>query len=66
MPSSKSGTNDDFEGVYGITILEEAMKTLLKSITLLFVISLILSACNPVEPVEAIKSDTARDTQPVS
>ena len=30
------------------------MRTLLKSITLLFVISWILTACNPVEPVEAI------------
>ncbi|MGA9397920.1 MAG: serpin family protein, partial [Anaerolineaceae bacterium] len=38
--------------------------TLLKTITLLFVITLILSACNPVKPVEAIKSDLSRDTQP--
>ncbi|MBN2678573.1 MAG: serpin family protein [Anaerolineaceae bacterium] len=41
------------------------MKTLLKSVLLLFVISLILSACNPVEPVEAIQSDLSRDTQPI-
>ncbi len=41
------------------------MKTLLKSLTLLFVISFILSACNPVEPVEAIQSDLTRETNPV-
>ena len=41
------------------------MRTLLKPVTLLFVISLILSACNPVKSVEAIKSDITRDTQPV-
>lgn len=41
------------------------MKTLLKPVVFLFVVSLILSACNPVKPVEAIKSDMSRDTQPV-
>ncbi len=41
------------------------MKTLLKSITLLFIVTMILSSCNPVKPVEAIKSDISRDTQPV-
>jgi serpin B len=41
------------------------MKALLKSIILLFVTSLILSACNPVEPVEAIQSDLQRDANPV-
>ena len=41
------------------------MKTLLKTFTLLFVISLILSACNPVEPVEAIQSELTRETNPV-
>jgi serpin B len=41
------------------------MKNTIKSITLLFVISLILSACHPVKPVEAIKSDLSRDTQPI-
>jgi serpin B len=41
------------------------MKTPLKLFILLFVISLILSACNPVNPVEAIKSEVTRDTQPV-
>jgi serpin B len=44
---------------------EESMKTLLKTVTSIFVISLVLSACNPVKPVEAIKSDISRDTQPI-
>jgi serpin B len=41
------------------------MRSLSKSITLLFIISLILSACKPVKPVEAIKSELSRDTQPI-
>jgi len=41
------------------------MKTLLKLTTLLMLSILILSACNPVKPVEAIKSDISRDTQPI-
>jgi serpin B len=53
------------KNVFGVLISEESMKILLKTVTLLFVISLILSACNPVSPVEAIKSDMSRDTQPV-
>jgi serine protease inhibitor len=53
-----------FMRVYGISIPEDAMKNTIKSITLLFVISMILSACNPVKPVEAIKSELSRDMQP--
>jgi serpin B len=45
--------------------MEDVMKTSLKTISLLFVISLVLSACNPVAPVEAIQSDLSRDTQPI-
>lgn len=41
------------------------MKTMLKSVTLLIVISLILSACNPVEPVETIQSDLPQDPDPI-
>jgi serpin B len=48
-----------------IETLEEVMKNMLKPVTLLFLISLILSACNPVGPVEAIKSDLTRESNPI-
>jgi serpin B len=54
-----------WESRLSIETLEELMKILIKPVTLLFLISLILSACNPVGPVEAIKSDLIRETNPV-